>query len=112
MNFVQLVTIDFISYGYMCAQTAVAVMFATIAIPVVHIIETHYRNVKRALDAAQYNYDYDCCMIINSWCHLYIEKYGLKSHIQKSYYITLPALHERLLLRTMQCQNTMRRIHP
>ena len=112
MNFVQLVTIDFISYGYMCAQTAVAVMLATIAIPVMHIIDTHYRNVGRALDAVQHNYNYDCNQIIANWCRLYVDKYGSQRKERRAYFITLFNLQDRLLVRTIQCQNSMRKIHP
>ena len=112
MNFVQLVTVVFISYTWMCVQTTMAIMVAVIAIPVMHIIDTHYRNVGRALDAVQHNYNYDCNQIIANWCRLYVDKYGSQRKESRAYFITLFNLQDRLLVRTIQCQNSMRKIHP
>ena len=44
MNFVQLVTVDFISYTWMCVQTTMAIMVAVIACATFYVIDDSNRR--------------------------------------------------------------------
>ena len=110
MYFVQLVTVDFISYTWMCVQTTMAIMVAVIACATFYVIDDSNRRAEELCKTVQENYDYDCRMIINSWCRLYLEKYGVWS-TTKSYYISLPNLYDQLWTRTLICLKTMQKIH-
>ena len=110
MNFVQLVTVDFISYTWMCVQTTMAIMVAVIACATFYVIDDSNRRAEELCKTVQENYDYDCRMIINQWCRLYIEKYGY-SPIGRDQHIRLFNLQDQLWTRTSACIKTMQKIH-
>ena len=110
MNFVQLVTVDFISYTWMCVQTTVAIMAGFMTFCVLHIIDSSMKRANDLCQTVQDNYDYDCRMIINQWCRLYIEKYGY-SPIGRDQHIRLFNLQDQLWTRTSTCLKTMQKIH-
>ena len=111
MNFVEIVTADFIGYGFMCAQVAVSIAAALIAIPVFYIINDSYARAEKLCECAQTNYDYDCNVIIRSWCRLWLDKYSLNKVGRSSERVYLTNLNENLRLRIIACQRRFQEIH-